>query len=105
MIAFQHLKKHFILLDHAQLAARPLLNCAVTLLQVTYLGIKGGVACLQALIDLLLRCNFLIHFPYAQPTPLPQPKRILQRGDDKHQIAASASAWEKLRTPGQRLIW
>lgn len=55
-----HLIEHFILLDHAQFAACPLLNRRITLLEVAHFSIQGIVAQLQLGIAAFLRNDFLI---------------------------------------------
>ena len=77
----QYLKKHFILLDHAELAARAFFDRIQPLLQIAHLGIERGVARLQLQIGIALRSELPIDLPYPQPAALAQPLRILQQRD------------------------
>ena len=75
------MKENFILPNHAQLAARSLFNGFMTLLEVAHFRIERGIAHLQFPIYFVLPRHLLIDFPYFKPTPLPQPQRVLQQGN------------------------
>jgi hypothetical protein len=82
VIFFVHdVKENFVLLDHAQLAARSLFNGLMSLFEVAHFRIERGIAHLQFLVDFVLPRYLLIDFPYSKPTPLPQPQRVLQQGN------------------------
>jgi hypothetical protein len=81
-IFFVHnVKENFILLDHAQLVPRSLFNGLMSLFEVPHFGIQGCIAHLQFSVALVLPRHLLIDFPYFQPATLPQPQRVLQKGD------------------------
>lgn len=76
-----HLIEHFILLNHAQFAACPLLNRSITLLEVAHFSVQGIVALFERRIVIFLRNDFLVQVPDSQPATLAQPQWILQQGD------------------------
>lgn len=65
-----YLEKHFARFDHAQLAARVILNGIRALLEVTHFCIQHSIAQLSLLVDLLLLVNQATYVPYLEPTAL-----------------------------------
>src|ERR1700694_739930 len=78
----RQLKKYFVVPNHAQLRARPLLDRFEPLFQVPHLGVERRVASLEPGVDVLLRLDLTIELAHPQPTAFAQPHRVLQ-GEDQ----------------------
>src|SRR5688572_31100863 len=81
----EDLEEDFVLLDHAELAARPLLDGVQADLEIADFGLEGVVARLELPVGLVLRANLLVDLPYAEPASLAEPQRILNQGDQDDQ--------------------
>ncbi len=78
---FRNLDEGFVLFDHAQFEARPLLYGVITLFQVADLGVEARVPDFQLARYILLLLQLTVVLPYLQPAPLAQPKRVLEEAD------------------------
>src|SRR5258706_15771926 len=77
-----HLVEDLVLLDHAELEARALLDRFEPLLQVAHLDVERVVAALELRILLAVLREAAIELPHLQPAPLADPERILE-GDEQ----------------------
>ena len=84
-LVFNHLKKYFILLNHAEFTSGSFFNSSFTAFQITHFCIEHCVARFQAGILFLLCIHLTVEFPHAQPAPLAQPQRILQQSNQDNE--------------------
>src|ERR1700694_5528781 len=78
----RQLKKYFVVPNHAQLRARPLLDRLEPLFEIPHLGVEHRVASLEFGVDVLLRLDLAIELPHPQPTAFAEPHRILEGEDE-----------------------
>src|SRR5579859_2746692 len=93
-----HLVEDLVLLDHAEVEARVLLDRLEALLQVADLGVHRVVARLQFRVRVALLRERPVELPDPRPASLAEPQRILQReeqaGEDPGEdLQARACSW------------
>jgi putative transcriptional regulator len=86
-------EEHLVLADHAQLGAGPLLDGLGTLLEVTDLGVQRRVARAQVGVVQPLLLDPPVQLPHRLPAALAQPKRVLQRGEQRQQHGGEQLHW------------
>src|SRR4051812_4443600 len=69
------LEQHFVVLDHAGLAARALLDCFEPGFQIAHIGVERFVSRLELFVGLALLRELAIVFAYLQPAALAEPHR------------------------------
>src|SRR5260221_12634965 len=78
-----HLVEDLVLLDHAELEARTLLDRFESLLQVLHFRVERIVARLEAHVLLALLREVAIELPHPEPASLADPERVLEREEER----------------------
>ena len=104
--ALAELEEDLVLLHHAELRARALLDRLEAGLEIAHVGVERVVARLEPGVRLLLRRELPVEFAHLQPPALAEPHRILQRRDRAAMKARASQrtsiylSWKNAPRPG-----